>query len=176
MNGYLGNKKTRTAYELERLIQPTHFVTVNFKKGRKIESDLGFATFRYGDDVIYLTAADAILRSASKRLVSQSIWRRHKPLIRSVFALEGGKLDGRKEVKSRPHVHFAVRAPKHLTPEAFVYHFHKAARGNPWVLKGYGTIDIKPCESPTAAVAYFLKEGTGRFMIAGSGSLDVASN
>lgn len=174
MMGSLGSAKTRIAYGLAGKIQPTHFATINFKIDRQIENDFGGFSRIPGDDCIYQNAADAILRSASKAIVPSSVWRRHKPLIVSAYAIEGGRRDGFKEVRHRPHVHYAVRAPDHLTPEKFADLFQKAARGNPWVLYGDSTVEIEPCENPAAAISYFLKEGTSRFMIAGTGSLDAA--
>jgi hypothetical protein len=136
MNGYLGNRKTRTAHDLNRLIHPTHFMTVNFKKGRQIENDLGFSPWLAGDDVIYHTAADAIVRSLSKALVSPSNWKRHHQLLPSAYSIEGGKRDGFREVWQRPHVHFTFRVPPHIDDQRFQCTAWKAARGNPWVIEG----------------------------------------
>ena len=176
MNGYLGNKKTRTAYELERLIQPTHFVTVNFKKGRKIDNELGFCPWVAGDDVIYHIAADAIVRCLSKALVSRSNWKRHRNLLPSAYSIEGGKRDGFREIWQRPHVHFSIQVPSHVDDLTFELAAWKASRRNPWVIEGEGSIQIEALRSAPAGLGYSLKEGTGRFMITGSGSLDVASN
>jgi len=76
------------------------------------------------------------------------------------YGIEGGKRDCFREVWQRPHAHFAFQAPSHIDDKAFEFAVWKAARRNPWVIEGEGSIQTESLRSAPAAIGYSLKEVT----------------
>ena len=140
-------------------VRPTHFVTLSLVQGRQIIGQDGAGYWVRGDDVIYDGVHQGFIRSLSKRLVTKYAWRAHKPLLRSAYAMEGGR--GGK----RNHMHIVISKPDDVPEATFVDQVRRTAVYCSWIMNGDNSFDVQRIESSAKALGatfYSVKEGLDR--------------
>lgn len=154
--------KDKMTLALLKHVQPTHFITLSLCQARKVSAQGGVTAWIRGDDTIYQNAHASFIKSLSKRLVSRSVWVRHKPIIASAGAIEGG-IAGQ-----RYHLHLLVAKPEHVTEERFRMAVCDAAAGHPWIMSGNYAVDIQSLANDRDALnaAYYsVKRGVDRICL-----------
>ena len=152
-------RKILLAKAIAAHVRPTHFVTLSLVQGRKIIGRGGMGTWVRGDDVIYASVHLGFIRSVSKRLVNEYAWRAHRPLLRSAYAIEGGR-----GVK-RNHMHIVIEKPDDVPEYKFREMVHRMAANSTWVMNGNNSVDIRFIENiddAEWASFYSVKDGLER--------------
>ena len=150
--------KKRLAQTLIDRVAPTHFITLSLCPNRQIAGVNGGQTFVRGDDVIYCETYMSFVRALSKRVTDKQRWKRHKQLLRSACAIEGGMHD--KEF----HLHLIIAFPDHIEETAMSELVTQTAEGNPWIKDGRYGCDIERIKNAYDVARYCMKEGTDRLI------------
>jgi len=99
------------------------------------------------------------MESLSKRLVNRTVWKFHRPILRSAFALEGGT-NGK-----LVHAHMIIAKPDDVNDGQFCSLVEETAARNPWVMNGEFAVHIQGLSSvseKSRCVFYTTKEGSDR--------------
>ena len=143
------------------MIEPTHFITLSLCQRRAIPNDenmLGVSWLK-GDDSIYTKMHERFVESLSKRLVNRTVWKFHRPILRSAFALEGGT-NGK-----LVHAHMIIAKPDDVNEEQFCSLVEDTAARNLWVMNGEFAVHIQSLSSGSEkrhSVFYTTKDGSDR--------------
>lgn len=140
-------------------VNATHFITLSLCQGRGIVNDNGGVSIIRGDDVIYNKMHESFMMSLSKRLVSRSVWKFHRPILRSAFALEGGT-NGK-----LVHAHMIIAKPDDVDEERFCNLLEEMAARNPWCMNGDYAVRIRRTDSvaeKSRSARYTTKDGFDR--------------
>jgi len=135
----------RYALALVEYVKPTHFITLSLNQARRI-GDQYHGTWARGDDAIYSETHNGFMQSLSKRLCSRTIWEFHRPILRSVCVVEGG----RKFVRN--HLHMIVAKPDDVDEVKFRVMTIRTAVNNAWIMKGPHAIHIQQIADNMAAI------------------------
>lgn len=149
------------ASSLNNEVRPTHFITVILNRAISQDAVDGSKRWTWGDDPNFTTAFESFIASVSKEAVSPNCWRRYKPRIRSVGAIEG---DG---VNEHYHIHFAIRKPDYLPEQRFRDILQRSAHRNRWFKTGSHAFDIEHLPTKNdgrRAIGYALKRGINRIL------------
>ncbi len=142
-------------------IKPSHFITLSLCQGRMIPNDetLSGVFWLKGDDAIYTQMHVGFVESLSKRLVSRTVWKHHRFILRSAFAIEGGS-NG-----ELVHAHMIIAKPDELDEERFCSTVRDTAAGNNWIMNGDYAVHIlriTAAEETARSTSYTTKDGFGR--------------
>jgi hypothetical protein len=153
------SRKSRFNAAIRTLIKPTHFITLSLCQGRGIANDNGGVSMLTGDDAIYTKMHKGFVESLSKRLVNRTVWKFHRPILRSAFALEGGS------IQKRTHAHMIINKPDDVDDALFCSLVIDTAEKNPWVLNSKHAVHIARLDSfseKRSSVYYMTKDGFDR--------------
>jgi len=153
------SRRSRFNLAILTLIKPTHFITLSLCQGRAIANANGGVSWLKGDDAIYTKMHTGFMESLSKRLVNRTVWKFHRPILRSAFALEGGT-NGK-----LVHAHMIIAKPDDVDEEQFCKLVEETAARNPWVMNGEFAVHIQSLSSVSEkrrCVFYTTKEGSDR--------------
>lgn len=156
---------TKQNYEasriLDKLINPSHFITISLNKSICIDSIHGSRLWLKGDDIRFNDAFQKFIDSISKELVSKHSWRRHKPRIQAVGSIEGIGSDN-------PHVHVSIEKPMLLPEQQFIDLIRRKVDGNRWFKKGPFALEIQPIFERSdghRTIGYSLKKGYNHILL-----------
>ena len=153
------SRRSRFNLAIRKLIKPTHFITFSICQGRGIVNDNGGVSIIRGDDAIYTKVHERFVEALSKRLVNRTVWKFHRPILRSAFALEGGS-NGK-----LVHAHMIIAKPDDVDEEQFCKLVEETAARNRWNKNGKFAVHIHHTETDSEkrrAVYYMTKNGFNR--------------
>jgi hypothetical protein len=153
------NRSSRFNFAILTLIKPTHFITLSLCQGRGIANDIGGLSVISGDDAIYTKVHERFVEALSKRLVNRTVWKFHRPILRSAFALDGGS-NGK-----LIHAHMIIAKPDDVDEKQFCNLVEETAERNPWNKNGKFAVHIHHTETVSEkrrAVYYMTKNGFDR--------------
>ena len=142
-----------------RFVEPTHFITLSLCQGRAIPNENGGVSWLKGDDTIYTQMHTGFMESLSKRLATRTVWKFHRPILRSAFALEGGS-NGK-----LVHAHMIIAKPDDVDEEQFCNLVEEMAARNPWCMNGDYAVRIRRIDSvaeKSRSARYTTKDGFDR--------------
>ncbi len=153
--------KQRYSLALVQYVNPTHFITLSLNQARRI-GDQYYGTWARGDDTIYTETHNGFMRSLSKRLCSRTIWKLHRPILRSACVVEGGSGG------IRNHLHMIVAKPHEVDEEVFRIMVVRTAVNNSWIMNGPHAVNIKKIDDSFEAINasdYSIKHGFERLTL-----------
>jgi len=142
-----------------RFVGPTHFISLSLCQCRGIVNYNGGVSIIRGDDAIYIKMHDSFVEALSKRLVNRTVWKFHRPILRSAFALEGGS-NGK-----LVHAHMIIAKPDDVDEEQFCNLVEEMAARNPWCMNGDYAVRIRRIDSvaeKSRSARYTTKDGFDR--------------
>lgn len=153
--------RQRRAIALVEYVNPTHFITLSLNQARRFSNQYG-STWAHGDDAIYSETHYGFMQSLSKMLCPRTVWKFHRPILRSACVIEGGKN------WIRNHLHMIVAKPNDIDEETFRIMVIRSALNNSWIMNGPHAVHIKTIYDVFEAInasGYSIKYGIERLML-----------